>query len=57
MFLLSAFYAFTREPYFTTLAISMALSLATVALLLWVSRHLSSHFCWPASFSSAQSFR
>jgi len=39
MFLLSAFYAFTREPYFTTLAISMALSLATVALLLWVSRH------------------
>jgi arabinofuranosyltransferase len=39
MFLLSAFYAFTREPYFTTLAISMTLSLATVALLLWVSRH------------------
>jgi len=34
MFLLSAFYAFTREPYFTTLAISMALSLATVTLLL-----------------------
>jgi arabinofuranosyltransferase len=34
MFLLSAFYAFTREPYFTTLAISMTLSLATVALLL-----------------------
>ncbi len=39
MFLLSAFYAFTREPYFTTLAISMALSLATVVLLLWTSRH------------------
>jgi len=43
MFLLSAFYAFTREPYFTTLIVSMALSLATVALLLWVShRHLTS---------------
>ncbi len=41
MFLLSAFYAFTREPYFTTLAISMVLSLATVVLLLWTShRHL-----------------
>jgi len=39
MFLLSAFYAFTREPYFTTLAISMALSLATVTLLLWTSRY------------------
>jgi arabinofuranosyltransferase len=39
MFLLSAFYAFTREPYFTTLAISMALSLATVVLLLWTGRH------------------
>jgi len=38
MFLLSAFYAFTREPYFTTLAISMALSLATVVLLLWTGR-------------------
>jgi len=39
MFLLSTFYAFTREPYFTTLAISMALSLATVVLLLWTGRH------------------
>lgn len=38
MFLISAFYAFTREPYYTTLVISMLLSLSTAVLLLWVSR-------------------
>jgi len=38
MFLVSAFYALTREPYYTTLIISMLLSLSTAVLLLWVSR-------------------
>ncbi len=38
MFLISAFYAFTREPYYTTLVISMLLSLGTAVLLLWASR-------------------
>lgn len=35
MFLNAAFYAVTREAYFTCLAVSMALSLAVVALLLF----------------------
>jgi len=34
MFLISAFYALTREPYYTTLVISMLLSLSTAVLLL-----------------------
>lgn len=35
MMTLAALYLFTREPYFTTLALSMALSLLAVWLLLW----------------------
>lgn len=35
MMALSALYVFTREPYFTTLALSMGLSLLAVGLLLW----------------------
>lgn len=38
MFVLSFFYAFTLEPYYTTLAVSMALSLCAVCMLLWMSR-------------------
>ncbi len=38
MFVLSFFYAFTLEPYYTTLAVSMALSLCVVCMLLWMSR-------------------
>jgi len=38
MFVLFFFYAFTLEPYYTTLAVSMALSLCAVCMLLWMSR-------------------
>lgn len=38
MFALSAIYALTREPYYTTLALSIGLSAVTVGLILWQSR-------------------
>ena len=38
MLLLSASYAITREPYFTTLAVTMGLSLVTAGLILWRAR-------------------
>jgi len=38
MLVLSVFYTFTLEPYYTTLAISMVLSLGTTVALLWTSR-------------------
>jgi arabinofuranosyltransferase len=38
LFVLSAPYAITREPFYTTLALSMLLAIATALLLLWQSR-------------------
>ena len=39
MFVLSFFYAFTLEPYYTTLVICMGLSICTVCMLLGMSRN------------------
>jgi len=38
MFVLSAIYALSREPYYSTMALSIGLSAATVGLILWQSR-------------------
>ena len=39
LFVLAGPYALTREPFYTTLVVSMMLSMAAVFLLLWRSRH------------------
>jgi arabinofuranosyltransferase len=39
LFVLAGPYALTREPFYTTLAVSMTLSMAAALLLLWRSRH------------------